>query len=62
MRNYEKIPVREAISLTETIIKSMIEGFKNIGFRRKIKDEVDTLKDLVILQDKRIKSLEEKLM
>lgn len=62
MRNYDKIPVGEAITIADTLISLMIKGFENVGFRPKIKKEIEQLKDLAILQDKRIKSLEEKLM
>lgn len=61
MKNYDKITPTEAIGLAETLINYLIKGFENIGFRKNIKKDVEALKELVLLQEKRIKELESRL-
>jgi len=62
MRNYNKIEPLEAISIAEKIIALLIKGFENIGFRKDAKKRLQQLEDLAILQEKRIKYLESKLL
>lgn len=62
MRNYNKIEPLEAVSIAEKIIALLIKGFENIGFRKDAKKRLQQLEDLAILQEKRIKYLESKLL
>lgn len=62
MRNYNKIEPLEAVSIAEKIIALLIKGFENIGFRKDAKKRIQQLEDLAILQEKRIKFLESKLL
>lgn len=62
MRNYNKIEPLEAVSIAEKIIALLIKGFENIGFRKDAKKRIQQLEDLAILQEKRIKYLESKLL
>lgn len=62
MRNYNKIEPLEAVSIAEKIIALLIKGFENIGFRKDAKKRIQQLEDLAILQEKRIKNLESKLL
>ena len=62
MRNYNKIEPLEAVIISEKIIALLIKGFENIGFRKDAKKRLQQLEDLAILQEKRIKYLESKLL
>lgn len=62
MRNYNKIEPLEAVSIAEKIIALLIKGFENIGFRKDAKKRIQQLEDLAILQEKRIKYLESKIL
>jgi len=60
MKNYDKITPIQAVGLAQILVDYLIKGFENIGFRKNIKKDVETLKELVLLQEKRIKELENK--
>ena len=62
MRNYQKIEPIEAITIAEKIIALLIKGFENIGFRKDVKKRMEQLEDLAIIQEKRIKYLESKIL
>lgn len=59
MKNYDKITPSEAITLADTLIDAIVKGFENIGFRKNIRARVDKLEELVLLQQKQIKELQE---
>jgi len=60
MKNYDKITPIEAIGLAQTIIAYLIKGFENIGFRKNTRKDIEALKELALLQEKRIQALENK--
>lgn len=62
MRNYNQIEPMEAVTIAEKIIALLIKGFENIGFRKDAKKRIQQLEDLAILQEKRIKYLESKII
>lgn len=61
MKNYRNITPIEAIGIGTQLIELLIKGFENIGFRKSIKKDVETLKELAITQNKRIEELEKQV-
>lgn len=58
MRNYNDINVNQAIELSKEIISAFVQIFSSIGWRKKTSSEIDKLKDVIILLEKRIDYLE----
>lgn len=62
MRNYNTMPVDDILKIGRTAIELLYEGFKNIGFRPKTNHRLDALEDIVVMQQKEIELLKEKLL
>lgn len=58
MRNYNEINVNQAIELSKSIIGAFVELLSKIGWRKKTATEIEKLKDIIILLEKRIDHLE----
>lgn len=58
MRNYNQINPIQAIELSKEIINAFVELLSKIGWRKKTATEIEKLKDIIILLEKRIDHLE----
>ena len=58
MRNYNQINPIQAIELSKEIINTFVQLLSKVGWRKKTTTEIDKLKDVIILLEKRIDHLE----
>jgi len=58
MRNYNQINPIQAIELSKEIINAFVQLLSKVGWRKKTTTEIDKLKDVIILLEKRIDHLE----
>lgn len=58
MRNYNEINPIQAIELSKEIISAFVQLLTKVGWRKKTNTEIEKLKDVIILLEKRIDYLE----
>lgn len=61
MRNYNQITGSQLTELITKSIGALIEGLQKVGFRKRITEDIDELKDTVILLSKKVDELESKI-
>lgn len=60
MQKYSDITPSQAIEIGKTLIDGIIKGLENIGFRKKTRERLNALEEVVVMQEKRIEELEKK--
>ena len=58
MRNNNQINPIQAIELSKEIISAFVQLLTKVGWRKKTNTEIEKLKDVIILLEKRIDHLE----
>lgn len=61
MRNYNQITGSQLTELITKSISALIDGLQKVGFRKRITEDIDELKDTVILLSKKVDELESKI-